>query len=128
MTNTIIEPSEPKKLQYRPDIDGLRGVSVLLVLLFHTAGLVPGGFIGVDVFFVISGFLITSIIQYEIDQEKFLCKNFWARRVRRILPASLVCIVGTLILSSFVMLPNDFANMARSAFASSIGLAKVLAF
>ena len=88
-------------------------------------GLVSGGYVGVDVFFVISGFLITSLVKREIDEERFSLHNFWVRRVRRILPASVACILGTLALSSFVMLPSDFEDVARSGVASSLAFANV---
>jgi peptidoglycan/LPS O-acetylase OafA/YrhL len=75
-------------IQYRPEIDGLRAISVLAVVAFHLgASWIPGGFVGVDVFFVISGFLITSIISRELAQGTFRLRDFWLRRARRILPA-----------------------------------------
>lgn len=110
---------------YRADIDGLRAVSVILVVLFHTNGLVTGGYVGVDVFFVISGFLITSLVQQEILSGKFSLNNFWVRRIRRILPASVACILGTLCLCSFVMLPEDLVDAGNSAMASSVAMANV---
>jgi len=75
-------------VQYRRDIDGLRAVAVLPVVLFH-AGVpgLPGGFVGVDVFFVISGYLITSLIIEDIRGERFSLVDFYERRVRRIFPA-----------------------------------------
>ena len=74
--------------QYRPDIDGLRAIAVMLVLHFHAfPEAIPGGYIGVDVFFVISGFLITGIIARELDQKRFSLLGFYDRRIRRIFPA-----------------------------------------
>jgi len=75
-------------LEYRSDVDGLRAVAVLPVLLFHAgfAGL-SGGYVGVDVFFVISGFLITSILQAELEAGKFSIVRFYERRVRRLAPS-----------------------------------------
>jgi len=76
-------------ITYRPDIDGLRAVAVLGVVLYHVEpGLVPGGFIGVDVFFVISGFLITSIIDQQQRNGSFSLVRFFERRLRRIAPSS----------------------------------------
>ena len=74
-------------LPYRTEIDGLRAVAVLAVVLFHARLGCPGGFVGVDVFFVISGFLITSLILRDLDSSKFQLVDFWERRVRRIAPA-----------------------------------------
>ena len=84
---------------YRPEIDGLRAVSVIGVLLFHAGLGFPGGYVGVDVFFVISGFLITSIILRDIESGSFSIRDFWVRRIRRILPAvsaliAMVLVVG----------------------------------
>jgi peptidoglycan/LPS O-acetylase OafA/YrhL len=110
---------------YRPDVDGLRAVSIILVLLFHTGEVLTGGFVGVDVFFVISGFLITSLIKREIDEGRFSLRRFWIRRVRRILPASIGCVLGTLALSGIVMLPTDFEETAKSAIASVTAVANV---
>ena len=73
---------------YRADIDGLRAVAIVPVVLFHAgASAFSGGFVGVDVFFVISGFLITGLIRHEIDTGRFSLANFYERRVRRLLPA-----------------------------------------
>ena len=73
---------------YRPDIDGLRAVAVIPVVLFHVGvPIFSGGFVGVDVFFVISGYLITSIILPEIEAHRFSIATFYERRVRRIFPA-----------------------------------------
>ena len=76
------------KLQYRADIDGLRAIAVLAVMFYHFG--IPGftgGFVGVDIFFVISGFLITSILQKEINEGRFSIARFYERRIRRIFPA-----------------------------------------
>ena len=73
---------------YRPDIDGLRGIAVLSIILFHIdQSLLPGGFVGVDIFFVISGFLITGNILRDLDAGKFSLLEFYGRRVKRIAPA-----------------------------------------
>src|SRR5256885_9399319 len=85
--------------QYRPDVAGLRAIAVMLVLNFHGfPAAMPGGFIGVDVFFVISGFLITGIIAREMEQQRFGLLTFYARRVRRIFPALIVVLCAALVL------------------------------
>ena len=75
---------------YRADIDGLRAVAVALIIFYHLGMSPPGGFIGVDVFFVISGFLITNIIVQDIEAGRFSFAAFYARRIKRILPALLI--------------------------------------
>ena len=88
--------NEPQRQAYRPDIDGLRAVSVLAVVAFHAfPSLVPGGFVGVDVFFVISGFLISGIIFDELRRDEFTLQKFYARRVRRIFPALIVVLAAS---------------------------------
>jgi peptidoglycan/LPS O-acetylase OafA/YrhL len=99
---------------YRHDIDGLRALAVLAGLLFQAH--VPGfasGFVSVDIFFVISGFLITSIILRQIQDKKFSFRTFYLRRFRRILPALAGMLIMTLILSWFVLLPEDFKLLGR---------------
>ena len=103
-------------IAYRPDIDGLRAVAVLPVVLYH-AGVTAfsGGYVGVDVFFVISGFLIASIIAREIGEGRFSLVNFYERRARRILPALFVVMATTLAAASFTSWPGDFAEIGKSA-------------
>jgi len=84
-------------LNYRPDIDGLRAVAVLLVVLFHATLLRTEGFVGVDVFFVISGLLITSLILRSFMDSSFRILDFWKRRIRRIAPALIVTVSSTLV-------------------------------
>jgi Acyltransferase family len=82
-------PLSQHAMKYRVDVDGLRAIAVLAVLAYHYRLPVPGGFTGVDVFFVISGYLITSILFREIEDGCFSLSNFYVRRVRRIIPALL---------------------------------------
>ena len=91
--------SKPKlhRTDYRPDIDGLRAMAVLTVMAFHAfPDSVKGGFIGVDVFFVISGFLITKLIQSGLDNQHFRFSAFYASRVRRLFPSLLVVLLSCL--------------------------------
>ena len=102
---------------YRPEIDGLRAVSILAVLLFHAGLGCSGGFIGVDVFFVISGFLITGQIVKDLNVDRFSFATFWERRVRRILPASLFVTGVTLLFGWFVFTPPELKHLAKCAIA-----------
>ena len=82
---------------YRPDIDGLRAVAVLSVVIFHAfpdEAWLPGGFVGVDGFFVISGYLISKIVFSESEQHRFSLASFYGRRIRRIFPALAVCLAA----------------------------------
>jgi peptidoglycan/LPS O-acetylase OafA/YrhL len=111
---------------YRPDIDGLRALAVMLVLNFHAfPDAMPGGFIGVDVFFVISGFLITGILTRELDQGRFSLIEFYNRRVRRIFPALIVVLFASLVLGWFWMLPLAFAQLGSDTFASAAFAANI---
>lgn len=108
-------------LDYRPDIDGLRAVAVLAVVLFHAElELFSGGYVGVDIFFVISGFLITSIIADRIARGDFSVVAFYAGRVRRIFPA-LFALIAAASVAAFVLLPpTDFKDFGQGVFAASL--------
>jgi peptidoglycan/LPS O-acetylase OafA/YrhL len=114
-----------EKIAYRPEIDGLRAISVLAVILFHaSAHVFRGGFVGVDVFFVISGYLITSIILSEISNRDFSLKRFYERRARRILPALFLVLFSCLPFAWLFMNvfeQNDFfkSMLAVSLFSSN---------
>lgn len=110
---------------YRPDIDGLRAVAVLGVILFHAGLPLHGGFVGVDVFFVISGYLITKIILRETKEKTFSLSNFWIRRIRRILPAATVVTLTTLCAGYLILEPTSFSALGKSAIAQSAMLANV---
>jgi peptidoglycan/LPS O-acetylase OafA/YrhL len=110
---------------YRADIDGLRAVAIGLVVLFHATSRCPGGFVGVDVFFVISGFLITGLLLDEQCRGKFSLGEFWIRRVRRLLPAAAVMVVATLVVGALFMLPNHYEDLAQSAIAQQLLLSNV---
>ena len=112
--------------KYRPDIDGLRAVAVLAVVLYH-AGLpgFTGGFVGVDIFFVISGFLITEIIIKDVSAGTFSFAGFYVRRARRILPAYVVVTVATIIIGLIVLPPAELTSLFESAAASALFVANV---
>jgi len=107
-------------MKYRPDVDGLRALAILPVILYHARLGCPGGFVGVDVFFVISGFVICSLLLRELGDGTFSLVNFWERRVRRILPALAVVVLATLIAAYFLFLPEDFAFVGRSVAALTV--------
>ncbi len=116
-----VADSSPKK-SFRADIEGMRGIAVLLVVLFHSG--VPGfegGFIGVDVFFALSGYLITGIILYELAKNgKLSFRNFYARRARRLLPAAGFAAVCTVLLSILLYSPVELARYAKWASYTSV--------
>ncbi|KFA59500.1 hypothetical protein A9G48_07375 [Gilliamella sp. wkB18] len=103
------------ELKYRSDIDGLRAFAVIAVIAYHlNHHWLHGGFIGVDIFFVISGFLITKIIYGEIINNTFSFKNFYQRRINRILPVFFFVMLFTAFFSWYILLPNDFMLFFRS--------------
>jgi peptidoglycan/LPS O-acetylase OafA/YrhL len=112
--------SSSKPMSYRADIDGLRAVAVLAVLFFHADLGLPGGFVGVDVFFVISGYLITGLILKDLNGGHFRMFDFWERRIRRILPVLTVVTLTSLIAAWFLFLPGDFKSCGRSMMAQVV--------
>jgi peptidoglycan/LPS O-acetylase OafA/YrhL len=115
MTEIISHP------KYRPDIDGLRAIAVWSVLIFHAfPSILSGGFAGVDVFFVISGFLISTIIFQNIDRGTFSIADFYSRRVRRIFPALGLVLLSVLVFGWFCLFPDEFRQLGRHT-ASSAG-------
>ncbi|MFZ4551347.1 MAG: acyltransferase family protein [Aquabacterium sp.] len=119
---------------YRPDIDGMRALAIIPVLIFHAfPTLMPGGFLGVDIFFVISGFLITGIIRKDIRHRQFTFSNFYARRFRRILPALLIVLSATWLIGWFTLLPSEYKNLgihlsAGATFTSNIQLLREVGY
>ena len=111
--------------KYRPDVDGLRAVAVVLVLLFHGGLGFTGGYVGVDIFFVISGFLITGLILKQQDANRFSLANFWLRRIRRIIPAAAVMAIVTLLAGFFLLLPADLKLLGQASVAHQLILANV---
>lgn len=109
----------PEAAAYRPELDGLRAIAVSAVVLYHAApGVALNGYVGVDVFFVISGFIITTLIRGEIERGRFSLVGFYARRVKRILPALLVVILATSAFAFRVLLPSDYAAFGTSVMAA----------
>ncbi len=107
-------------MKYRPEVDGLRALAVLPVILFHAGfELFGGGFVGVDVFFVISGYLITTIIISEMAEEKFSIVNFYERRARRILPALFFVMAVCIPFAWFLLVPSDLVEFGHSLIAVS---------
>ncbi len=112
--------------KYRRDIDGLRTIAVLPVVFGH-AGIpgFSGGYIGVDVFFVISGFLITSILMRELEAQKFSIVHFYEKRARRILPALFAVIIFCLIAGWFILLPSSYMDMSKSILAAILFVSNI---
>ena len=106
------------EMHYRPEIDGLRAIAVVPVILFHAGfSIFGGGYVGVDVFFVVSGYLITSIIVAELEEDKFSIINFYERRARRILPALFTVMLACIPLSYIWMLPSQLEDFSGSLIA-----------
>ena len=112
-------------MHYRPDIDGLRTVAVVPVLLFHAGLGLSGGFTGVDVFFVISGYLITTLLLGEMDERRFSLLGFYERRARRILPALFTVLIATTVAALLLMTPTDLVSYAKSAASTAGFLANI---
>jgi peptidoglycan/LPS O-acetylase OafA/YrhL len=114
-------------IKYRPDIDGLRAVAVLLVLAYHVGIYrLRGGFVGVDVFFVISGFLIGSIILEDLSADRFSLVGFYERRIRRIFPALVVLLFFVSLLAYKFFLPTEFIAFGKSLLAATFSVSNVL--
>jgi peptidoglycan/LPS O-acetylase OafA/YrhL len=100
--------------KYRPDIDGLRAVAILPVVAFHAfPAWVPGGFVGVDVFFVISGYLISLIILERLQGGTFSFRDFYGRRIRRIFPALVAVLLASLTWGWFRLFASDYALLGK---------------
>lgn len=116
-------------LRYRPEIDGLRALAVLAVVFYHAGLGCPGGYVGVDVFFVLSGYLITSLLIRDLNTDKFSMWNFWERRIRRIFPAVMVMVIITMIVAlcwpGIVLLPGEFERLGKTAIAQALMVANI---
>lgn len=102
-------------IKYRPEIDGLRAIAVISVIIYHlNENWLSGGFLGVDIFFVISGFLITGIIITEIQQNSFSLKQFYTRRIKRIYPAFITVMALVSFIASVIFIYNDFNKLRKT--------------
>jgi len=112
--------------KYRPEVDGMRALAVLSVLFFHAkiSGF-SGGFVGVDIFYVISGFLITSIILADLDRDRFSFVLFYERRMRRIFPALFTVVLFCVLAAGVVFVPKDFAAFGKSLIAATLFVSNV---
>lgn len=116
----------PADSVYRPDIDGLRAMAIIPVLVFHLfPEWLPGGYLGVDVFFVISGYLITAILLREMAAGEFRIGRFWARRIRRVVPALVVVTAATLLVARVTLFPSSLRPLAEQAVAALGSVANV---
>ncbi|MGQ4005358.1 acyltransferase family protein [Francisellaceae bacterium CB300] len=114
---------------YRKDIDGLRALAVISVVLFHLdISWIKSGFLGVDIFFVISGYLITSIIIRDLNNKDFSIKNFYLRRIRRILPALITVLIVSTSFAWLILLPQDLQNYSKSLIASVASFSNIFFF
>ncbi|MFZ4541068.1 MAG: acyltransferase family protein, partial [Rickettsiales bacterium] len=112
---------------YRRDIDGLRGIAILAVLLFHAfTNLIPGGYVGVDIFFVISGYLITGILLHGLNEGTFTFRQFYARRIRRIFPALAIVLLSTWIAGWFILFPEEYTELGKHMGASSLFISNII--
>jgi peptidoglycan/LPS O-acetylase OafA/YrhL len=115
-----------QRLTYRPDVDGLRALAVLLVVCNHISTRVTGGYVGVDVFFVISGYLISSVILKEMAAGTFSVGTFYERRIRRIFPALLGMLLVSSVLAYLFLAPSDLIAFAQSLLAALLSVSNFL--
>jgi len=121
-------PSSPTKSidYYRADIDGIRAIAVLSVIIFHiNKSILPGGFVGVDLFFVISGYLITLYILRDINLNRFSIVEFYRRRIKRIAPVMLVVVASVIAVSLIIQRPEDTREVAKTSVAALLSLSNV---
>ena len=125
-TVALNRPGTPE-IPYRADVDGLRAIAVLAVIAFHAnPSFMPGGFAGVDIFFVISGFLIASLILGGLKGGSFSFLEFYARRIRRLFPALIVVLLATWVLGWFILPPTEYAELGRHTLAGAGFAANIL--
>ena len=122
-----VSEAQPRNSDYRPDIDGLRAIAVLSIVVFHAfRSLAGGGFVGVDIFFVISGFLISKHIWEELDAGTFSIKTFYARRIRRIFPALSVVLLACVVMGWVILTPREYEQLGTHIVAGAAFLANII--
>jgi len=118
-----------RSIKYLPHIDGLRGLAVLIVLLFHfDVPFFSGGYIGVDIFFVISGFLISSIITKQVSENTFSFKTFYKRRIKRLIPTMIFTVALTIVVAYFIFPSYQFERVIKSGSASLLSFSNIFFF
>lgn len=125
--NPVTRRTQNGESSYRADIDGLRAIAVLSVIFMHAGfGLFRSGFLGVDIFFVISGYLVHRLITDRLRGGGFSLFDFYGRRLRRTLPALYLVVATTLAVGTFILMPGDLDALARSAIAASLSMSNIL--
>jgi peptidoglycan/LPS O-acetylase OafA/YrhL len=115
------------KLNYRKDIDGIRALAVLSVVFFHAfPKLIPGGYIGVDIFFVLSGYLISNIIFHQVENKQFSWTAFYINRINRIFPALIVILISALISGYFLLFSDEYQNLNKHILGSTFFLNNIM--
>ena len=114
------------KSKYYPYLDGLRGIAVILVLLYHLKpDIFKSGFLGVDIFFVLSGYLITGIVKKKVDANAFDFWNFYYRRLKRLLPCLVTTLVFVLVLSLFILTPAELTEFSKTSVYSLLSVSNI---
>jgi peptidoglycan/LPS O-acetylase OafA/YrhL len=122
----LLTRSSHRSTAYRPDVDGLRALAVLAVVIFHAfPSALPGGFVGVDVFFVISGYLITGIIVADLNIQRFSIPGFYLRRIKRIFPSLITILIACLALGQELLWPEQFKQLGSNAVAGALFIANL---
>lgn len=125
----LLETSKSRAKNYRPEVDGLRAIAVMAVVLFHAKfQLLAGGYVGVDIFFVISGFLIGNILTAEFSSHRFSILKFYERRVRRIAPALFLILIVTSIVGYFYFLPAEYKSFGQGLVAAALFSSNILLY
>ncbi len=126
LLNGMLGQSHTRPANYEPHIDGIRCIAVLSVLFYHFEyKAIPGGFVGVDVFFVISGFLITRLLLVDVRRDTFSFKRFYMRRIRRLGPALLATLVVTFVVASVFLTPSHFQRFSGASLASLLSVSNL---